>query len=124
MVPTSQTSSFVVRRGARAGPGTPRHWWFITVADGTRNIDGGEHARHHGRCAHGSTADRRALRCRPGRAPPVSVDLVFDGWIAGVGTREGTRAVLGRWSSSPWGAFADVMVERPDGHRILLAPTH
>jgi hypothetical protein len=54
----------------------------------------------------------------------VTVDLVFDGWIAGLGTREGTRAVLGRWSSSPWGAFADVMVERADGHRILLAPSN
>lgn len=47
---------------------------------------------------------------------------VFDGWIAGLGTQEGTRVVLGRWRSSPWGAFADVMVERPDGRRILLAP--
>ena len=47
----------------------------------------------------------------------------FDGWIAGVGTTCGLRAVVGRWLRSPLGPFADVMVERADGHRILLAPT-
>lgn len=31
--------------------------------------------------------------------------------------------VLGRWARSPLGAFADVMVERADGRRLLLAPT-
>lgn len=46
----------------------------------------------------------------------------FDGWIAGVGTAAGTRLVLGAWVRSPRGAFADVMVQRSDGHRILLAP--
>ncbi|MFD8572360.1 hypothetical protein [Streptomyces sp. NPDC059639] len=49
--------------------------------------------------------------------------LRFDGWIAGVGTASGTRLVVGYWPRSPWGPFADVMVERPDGHRELLAPT-
>ncbi|GAA3707773.1 hypothetical protein [Streptomyces tremellae] len=53
---------------------------------------------------------------RPGR-------LRFDGWIAGTGTASGTRLVLGHWPRSPFGAFSDVMVERPDGHRLLLAPT-
>ncbi|WP_422631796.1 hypothetical protein [Pseudokineococcus basanitobsidens] len=48
--------------------------------------------------------------------------------MAGVGTREGTRVVLGHWRRSPFGpgaagAFTDVMVERADGHRVLLAPT-
>lgn len=47
----------------------------------------------------------------------------FDGWIAGVGTASGLRAVLGHWPRSPLGPFADVMVERADGHRTLLAPT-
>lgn len=47
----------------------------------------------------------------------------FHGHIAGVGTEEGTRAVVGIWARSPLGAFADVMVERPDGHRLLLAPS-
>jgi hypothetical protein len=46
----------------------------------------------------------------------------FDGWIAGVGAASGLRAVLGRWSRSPLGAFADVMVETAAGHRLLLAP--
>ncbi|PVZ15067.1 hypothetical protein [Actinomycetospora cinnamomea] len=46
----------------------------------------------------------------------------FDGWIAGVGTAAGLRVVIGHWPRSPFGAFTDVMVERPDGHRILLAP--
>lgn len=46
----------------------------------------------------------------------------FRGRICGVGTTEGTRVVVGRWISSPLGSFADAMVERPDGHRLLLAP--
>lgn len=46
----------------------------------------------------------------------------FVGEILGVGTREGTRIVVGVWAESPYGSFADVMVERADGHRILLAP--
>ena len=47
----------------------------------------------------------------------------FDGVIAGLGTPAGLRAVVGHWPVSPLGAFTDVMVERPDGHRVLLAPT-
>ncbi|WP_217239369.1 hypothetical protein [Streptomyces sp. AC555_RSS877] len=47
----------------------------------------------------------------------------FDGWIAGVGTSGGTRIVLGHWSRSPFGPFSDVMLERADGERLLLAPT-
>lgn len=47
----------------------------------------------------------------------------FDGWIAGLGTRAGLRAVVGHWPRSPLGAFTDVMVERADGHRVLLAPS-
>ena len=46
----------------------------------------------------------------------------FDGQIAGVGTTSGLRAVVGHWARGPWGAFADVMVETADGHRVLLAP--
>jgi hypothetical protein len=47
----------------------------------------------------------------------------FDGFIAGLGTAAGLRVVVGHWPSSPLGAFTDVMVERPDGHRMLMAPT-
>lgn len=46
----------------------------------------------------------------------------FDGWIGGLGTASGLRLVVGHWPSSPLGAFTDVMVERADGHRVLLAP--
>ena len=46
----------------------------------------------------------------------------FDGWILGTGTTSGTRVVLGHWPRSPLGPFSDVMVQRPDGHRVLLAP--
>ncbi len=47
----------------------------------------------------------------------------FRGEIVGVGSRSGVRIVVGRWRSSPLGAFADAMVETADGHRILLAPS-
>jgi hypothetical protein len=47
----------------------------------------------------------------------------FDGCIAGLGTASGLRAVVGRWVHSPFGDFADVMVELPGGHRVLLAPS-
>ena len=56
----------------------------------------------------------------PGR---TSRRLRFSGRIAGFGTASGTRVVLGLWESTPFGAFADAMIERPDGHRILIAPT-
>ncbi len=55
--------------------------------------------------------DRTALRQR------------FQGRIAGVGSTSGVRVVVGSWSQSPLGSFGDVMVERPDGHRILVAPS-
>ncbi|GGS53387.1 hypothetical protein GCM10010206_13730 [Streptomyces cinerochromogenes] len=55
---------------------------------------------------------------------PAGADrLRFDGWIAGIGTASGTRVVLGHWPRSPFGPFSDVMLERKDGHRLLLAPT-
>ena len=52
----------------------------------------------------------------------MSTRLRFDGWILGTGTTSGTRVVLGHWPSSPLGPISDVMVQRPDGHRVLLAP--
>lgn len=45
------------------------------------------------------------------------------GHILGAGSTSGVRLVVGRWLRTPMGPFADVMVERADGHRILLAPT-
>lgn len=49
--------------------------------------------------------------------------MIFDGWIAGLGTTAGLRCVIGHWRTSPLGPFTDVMVEHPDGHRVLLAPS-
>lgn len=46
----------------------------------------------------------------------------FDGFIAGLGTASGLRAVVGHWPRSPLGPFTDVMLEGADGHRVLLAP--
>ena len=48
--------------------------------------------------------------------------LRFTGHIAGAGTSGGTRLVLGCWTRTPHGPFADVMLQYPDGHRRLLAP--
>jgi hypothetical protein len=48
---------------------------------------------------------------------------VFDGTITGVAFADGHRMVIGRWTTSPLGAFADVMLAGPDGRRTLLAPT-
>ena len=57
------------------------------------------------------------------RARATGSLLRFDGWIAGLGTSSGTRIVVGHWPGSPFGPFSDVMLERPDGERVLLAPT-
>ena len=62
---------------------------------------------------------------RPGGAPGRRADpnrWRFEGAIAGFGTAVGIRVVVGRWTRTPWGPFADVMVERSDGHRLLMAP--
>ena len=47
----------------------------------------------------------------------------FDGAVAGIGTASGARLVVGMWPRSPDGSVTDVMIERADGHRILLAPS-
>ena len=47
----------------------------------------------------------------------------FDGEIFGFGTQSGHRIVVGRWWSTPFGAFSDVMLEDPEGLRRLIAPT-
>ncbi|WP_234417647.1 MULTISPECIES: hypothetical protein [Miniimonas] len=47
----------------------------------------------------------------------------YDGEILGVGSASGTRLVVGLWRRSPFGTFADVMVEDPGGRRTLLAPS-
>lgn len=54
---------------------------------------------------------------------PARIRERFTGRIVGVGSTSGVRIVVGRWDDSPWGAFADVMVEDASGHRVLLAPS-
>ena len=60
---------------------------------------------------------------RPARTRSRASRLRFDGVIAGLGTRAGVRIVVGHWWRSPFGPVSDVMLETPDGHRLLLAPT-
>ncbi len=47
----------------------------------------------------------------------------FEGEIFGTGSTSGVRVVIGRWSRSRFGTFADAMVETADGHRTLIAPS-
>ena len=42
--------------------------------------------------------------------------------MAGFGTGGGVRLVVGVWAASPYGSFADVMVQTADDERVLLAP--
>ncbi|WP_368497422.1 hypothetical protein [Herbiconiux sp. A18JL235] len=58
----------------------------------------------------------------PGELRPGDA-VRFGGTIVGFGTASGTRIVVGLWRSSPFGRFADVMVQDAAGHRILLAPS-
>ncbi len=58
-----------------------------------------------------------------GSAGDERTRIRFEGYIAGLGSTSGTRLVVGCWERSPLGAFADLMIERPDGHRLLIAPS-
>ena len=49
--------------------------------------------------------------------------LVFSGHIAGFGTAAGVRLVIGRWAESPFGIFADVMVQNADELSSLVEQT-
>ena len=51
----------------------------------------------------------------------MRVDLA--GRIGAAGFASGDRVVVGVWESGPLGAMTDVMWARPDGERVLLAPT-
>ncbi|MFB9650282.1 hypothetical protein [Curtobacterium pusillum] len=53
---------------------------------------------------------------------PAALERRFRGRITGVGTTSGVRIVVGMWERSPFGAFADVFLELPDGTSVLLAP--
>lgn len=58
----------------------------------------------------------------PRRRPARPQRWRFDGEIAAFGTASGHRVVVGRWPVSPFGPISDVMVETPDGARLLIAP--
>jgi hypothetical protein len=45
------------------------------------------------------------------------------GHIASAGFASGDRFVVGSWQASPVGPLVDVMWARPDGERVLLAPS-
>ena len=47
----------------------------------------------------------------------------MEGTISSAGFAGGHRFVIGCWPESPIGPLADVMWGRPDGRRVLLAPT-
>lgn len=47
----------------------------------------------------------------------------FEGRIAAVGCGSGMRIVTGIWERSPFGPFVDVMLQKCDGGRLLLAPS-
>lgn len=47
----------------------------------------------------------------------------FVGMIAAAGFSSGEQVVVGMWRRSPIGRLVDVMWIRPDGERVLLAPT-
>ena len=47
----------------------------------------------------------------------------FHGRITAAAFASGEQLVIGAWHGSPFGPFADVMWVRPDGHRVLLAPS-
>ena len=47
----------------------------------------------------------------------------FRGCIAAAGFAAGDAVVVGAWRTSPFGSFVDVMWVRPDGTRVLLAPS-
>ncbi len=57
------------------------------------------------------------------RGPLATGRYRFNGHILGVGSSSGVRVVVGMWADSPFGAFADAMVEDHRGHRILVAPS-
>ena len=90
--------------------------------------DQGRHAparlavRSASRTSHPAHPGARLAPRSTGYRHPVTRRLEFDGWILGLGTTSGTRVVLGHWPRSPLGPFSDVMVQRPDGCRVLLAP--
>jgi uncharacterized membrane protein len=61
----------------------------------------------------------------PFKGKEKDIDLmdVFQGRITSCGFGSGDRIVIGDWDESPFGKFADIMWAKPDGQRVLIAPT-
>ena len=49
--------------------------------------------------------------------------IALEGTIAAAGFGSGDRFVVGVWKTGPLGPMVDVMWQRPEGRRVLLAPT-
>ncbi len=60
---------------------------------------------------------------RPLWRPATASRWRFEGEIASFGTATGHRIVAGRWPVSPFGPISDIMLEAPDGRRLLIAPS-
>src|SRR5690625_5561989 len=89
--------------------GRGRLSWLATSAAGRRGV-----GLHSGASQGTMTGMARSASSRTWR---------FRGRIAGWGTASGTRFVVGNWHTTPLGPFAGVMVQRPGGERLLLAPS-
>ena len=50
-------------------------------------------------------------------------DEVFKGRVISSGFQTGDMVVIGDWSDSPQGAFTNLMWAKPDGTRVLIAPS-
>lgn len=61
--------------------------------------------------------------CRTARAGGRAELQRFVGCITGVAFAAGDTVVVGAWRRSPFGRVVDVMWRRPDGERVLLAPS-
>ena len=48
---------------------------------------------------------------------------IFEGRITSSGFDTGDRIVVGSWKLSPFGEFSDIMWAKPDGQRVLIAPS-
>jgi hypothetical protein len=62
------------------------------------------------------------VRTRRTRRSVTAPRWRFTGEIAAFGSTTGHRVVVGRWLVSSFGPFSDVMLETPDGTRLLIAP--
>ena len=50
-------------------------------------------------------------------------DEIFKGRVISSGFQTGDMVVIGDWSDSPQGAFTNLMWAKPDGTRVLIAPS-